>query len=168
VTEGRVVDHDVSFGDAFGFQVGFEDFVGGAGIHIVSTRQNPALDTLIHQVINSGNSLLVGCSTGVEHVFGRLFTLVLNRVKEQAVEFFNNRQNGFTGYGCPATKNDIHFFFFKQLAGFFCKQRPVGRRVYNNGFELLAEQATLFVLLFHHHQDGVFQCCFTDGHGAGQ
>ena len=38
--------------------------------------------------------------------------------------------------------------------------------VYHYRLQLLAQQAALFVLLFDKHQHGVFQCSFTDSHGA--
>jgi len=55
-----------------------------------------------------------------------------------------------------------------QLLGLFGKQRPVGRRVNDHRFQLLAQHATLGVDLGNRHQGHVLQHGFRDGHGARQ
>ena len=169
MTERRVVDHDVFLGHTHVHQVGLKDLVGGARVDVVGTCQNPALHAdFVHQIVNRRNRLLVGRSAGVEDVFGGFLTLVLNRVKQKAVQLFHHRQYGFTGNRGPVTENHVDFFLGQKLAGFFSKQRPVGGRVYNNRFHLTTEHTALGVLLFDQHFNGVFQNGFTDGHGAGQ
>jgi hypothetical protein len=169
MTERRVVDHDVFSRDAFGFQVGLEDAVGGARVHVVGTGENPALDAeVVHQVVDSRDCLLVRGGAGVEHVLGGFFAFVLHGVEQQAVQFLDYRQDGFTRYGGPAAEDNGHAFLRDQLAGFLREQRPVGGGVDDYGFELLAEQAAFLVLLFDHHQHGVLQRGFADGHRAGQ
>ena len=65
----RVVDHDVFFLNAFCNEIGFKDFIGGARIHIIGTGQHPTFNTnIIHQIINSGNGLLIRCCTSVKYI----------------------------------------------------------------------------------------------------
>jgi hypothetical protein len=69
MTERRVVDHDVFFGNTLGLQVGLEDLVGGARIDVVGAGQHPALDAfLVHQVVHRRDRLLVRRGAGVEDV----------------------------------------------------------------------------------------------------
>ena len=160
---------DVAVFYALGVQVGAQDFVGGARVHVVSAQQHPALGTaasLAHQIINRWNGLLVGRSAGVEHVFAQLFTLVLHRVEQQAIHFLDHGQHRLARHRCPAAKDHGDFVLAEQLLGFFCKQRPVGGRVNDDGFELLAQHTALGVDFVNRHQHRVFQDCFRDGHGA--
>lgn len=69
MAEWRVVDHDVAGCNAF-FQIGFQDIVGQAWIHIVRADQYSTFNALAHQIINLRNRLLVRCSTGVVNVLG--------------------------------------------------------------------------------------------------
>ncbi len=169
MAERGVVDHDVFFSHTVGLQIGFQNAVGGARVDVVGTGQNPALNAdFILEVVNRRNGLLVRRSAGVEHVAGRLFAFVLNRVEQDAVQFFNDGQNRFTRNGSPAAEDGVHAVLFQQFTGTFGEQRPVGGRVNDNGFELFTEQAAFLVLLFDQHQHGVFQGGFRDSHGAGQ
>ena len=98
VTKRGVFFVDVFVSHAFAFQVSTQDFVGGAGVHVVGAQQDPTLGAaafFAHQVIHSRNRLLVGRSAGVEHVFGELFTFVLHGIEQQAVHFFDDRQHRF-------------------------------------------------------------------------
>ena len=160
MTKRSVFFVDVLVRHAFAFQVGAQDFVGGAGVDIVGTQQYPALGTatvFAHQVVDCGNGLLVRRRTGVKHVFGKLFTLVLHRVEQQAIHFFDDWQHGFAGHRGPATKDHIDLVLAQQLFGFFGKQRPVGRRVHDHRLKLLAQQAALGIDFVNRHQHGVFQ-----------
>jgi hypothetical protein len=60
------------------------------------------------------------------------------------------------------------FRLLDQLAGLFSKQRPVGSRVDDDSFELLAKKAALLVLLLDEHQHHVFERGFRNRHRAGQ
>ncbi len=116
-------------GNALGLQEGAQDLVGRARIDVIGAEQNPALGfaaVLGHQVFNGRDGLLVGGGAGVENVLLEFFTLVLNRVEEQAVQFFVNRQDGLAGNGGPAAEGHGDLVLGQQLAGLFGEQRPVG------------------------------------------
>ena len=169
MTEWGVVDHDVVLGDALGLQVGLEDLVGGTRVDIVGAGENEALHAqVVEQVVHRRDRLLVGRGAGVEDVLGGFLAFVLHRVEQQAVEFFHHRQHGFTGHRGPAAEDHVHLVLGDQLAGFLREQRPVGGGVHHHRLQLLAHDTAFFVLLFDHHQHGVFQCGFADRHGAGQ
>ena len=169
VAERGVVDHDVFGGHTTVLEVGLEDLVGGARVDVVGTGQYPALNAeVVHQVVHRRDRLLVGGRTGVEDVLGRLFTFVLDRVEQQAVQLLHHRQYGFTGHGGPVTEDHVHLFLGQQFTGLFGEQRPVGGRVDHHRFQLTTQQAAVGVLLFDQHFHGVFQRGFTDGHSAGQ
>ncbi|QTK80686.1 hypothetical protein AT6N2_C3200 [Agrobacterium tumefaciens] len=158
VTERRVVDHDVLFLDALRHQVGLQDLVGGLRIDIVRAGQNPALDAFgIGEVIDGRNGLLVGGGARVEDIARGFFTLILNRVEQDRVQLFENRQNGFTRGRRPAAENGGDLVLRNQLAGLFGEKRPVGGRIDHDSFKLLAENAALLVLLVDEHQHGIFQ-----------
>src|SRR5690606_25080883 len=155
MTERGVVDHDVVSGHALGLQVGLENLVGGAGVDIVGTGQHETLDAtalFAHQVIDRGDGLLVGRGTGVEHVLGRFFALILDRVEHHAVELFHHRQYRFAGHRSPTAEDYVDLFLGQQLTGLFREQRPVGSGIHYHGLQLLTQQATFLVLLLHHHQ----------------
>ena len=95
MAERRVVDHDVFVRYTLDLEVGLQDLVGGSRIHVVGSGKHPPFNPdIVHQVIHRRNRLLVGRGTGVEHVFGRFFAFVLNRVEQQPVQFFEDRQYG--------------------------------------------------------------------------
>lgn len=97
--EWGVVDYDVVFGDVFGFQVGFEDFVGGVWVDVVGVGEYEVFNVqVVEQVVYCWDCLLVGCGVGVEDVFGGFFVFVLYWVEQQVVEFFYYWQYGFMGY----------------------------------------------------------------------
>ncbi|MNI24233.1 hypothetical protein D3C73_778460 [compost metagenome] len=169
MTERRVVDHDVLFLDALGHQVGLQDLVGRLRIDIVGAGENPALHAFGRsEVIDGRDCLLVRSSTGVEDVARGFFTLVLDRVEEDRVQLFKDRQHRFARRRGPATEDGGNLVLGDQLTGFFGKQRPVGGRIDDNGFELLSKHAALLVLLFDEHQHGVFQRGFRNRHCAGE
>ncbi len=169
MTERGVVDHDVVLGDALGLQVGLEDLVGGARVDVVGAGEHEALNAqVVEQVVHRRDRLLVRRGAGVEDVLGGLLAFVLHRVEQQAVEFFHHRQHGFTRHRGPAAEDHVDLVLGDQLAGFLREQRPVGGGIHHHRLQLLAHDAAFFVLLFDHHQHGVFQCRFTDRHGARQ
>ena len=171
VTKRCVFLVDVAVFHAFAFEVSAQDFVGGAWVHIVSAQQNPTLGGaafFAHQVVHSRDGLLVGGCTCVEHVFGELFTFVLNGVEQQAVHFFNNGQHRLAGHRSPAAEDHGDFVLAEQLLGFFSEQGPVGGRVHDDGLELLAHDAAFGIDLVNGHQDGVFEDGLGNGHGARQ
>jgi hypothetical protein len=133
-----------------------------------STPALGAAAFLAHEVVHGRDGLLVGRGTGVEHVLGQLFTLVLNGVEQQAVHFFHHRQHRLARYGRPATEDDGNLVLAQQLLGLFGEQRPVGGWIHHDGLELLAQQAALGVDVVNGHQHRVLQHRFRDGHGAGQ
>ena len=96
VTKRCVFFVDVAFFHALRNQEGAQDFVGGAWVHIVSAKQDKtfgATAVCAHQVFNSGDGLLVRCSTGVKHVFLKFFALVLHGVEQQTVQLFKHGQD---------------------------------------------------------------------------
>jgi hypothetical protein len=98
MAEGRVVDHDVFGGNTLGLEIGLEDLVGGARIDIISARQHPALHRaaiFAHQIVDSRNRLLVGRGTGIEDILRAFLTLILDRIKEQAIQLLEDRQHRF-------------------------------------------------------------------------
>ena len=162
---------DVLVGHALALEVGTQDLVGGAGVHIVGAQQHPPLGTatvLAHQVVDRGNGLLVGRGAGVEHVFGQLFTFVLHGVEQQAIEFFHDRQHRLATHRSPATEDDGHLVLRQQLLGFFCKQGPVGSRVDHHRLELLAQHTALGVDFVDGHEHGVLEHRLGNRHGARQ
>src|SRR4029453_2342819 len=66
VAERRVLLVDVGVLHAFALEVGAQDLVGGAGVHVVGSQQDPTLGpaaVLAHQVVHRGDGLLVGRRT---------------------------------------------------------------------------------------------------------
>ena len=62
-----------------------QDFVRGAGIHVIGTEQielRESAPLFAHQIIHRRHSLLVRRSAGVEDVARTLFSLVLHGIEE--------------------------------------------------------------------------------------
>ena len=155
--------------DALGLKIGLENLVGGARIHIVRAREHPALHAdVLHQVVHRRDRLLVRRSAGVEDVLRRLFTFVLHRVEQQAVVLLEHRQHRLARHAGPAAEHHVDLVLHQQLLGLLGEQRPVGRRIDDHGFELLAEQPALLVLLVDEHEDGVLERGLGDRHRSGQ
>ena len=167
--ERRVVDHDVFLLDALRFQIGFQNLVGGARIDVVGAREHPALHraaVLAHQIVDSRDRLLVRRGAGVEDVVFGLFAFVLHRIEQDRVELLEHRQHGLARHRRPAAEHHGDLVLGDQFARLFGEQRPVRGRIDDDGFELLAVDTTLLVLLVDHEQHGVLQRRFADGHGA--
>jgi hypothetical protein len=92
----------------------------------------------------------------------------LHRVEQQPVHFLDHRQHRLARYRGPAAVDDIDLVLGQQLLGLFREQRPVRGRIDHHGFEFLAQQAALLVLLVHQHQHGVLERGLADRHGAGE
>ena len=153
---------------ALGQEIGLEDLVGRARIDVVRSCEHPALHGaafLAHQVVDGRDRLLVGSGAGIEDVALALLTLVLHRVEEDRVELLEDREHRLARHRRPAAEYRGHLLLTDQLARLLGKQRPVRRRVDNHGFELLAEQAALLVLLLDQHQHDVLEGCLADRHG---
>jgi hypothetical protein len=82
-----------------------------------------------------------GRGPGVKDVLGRFLALVLHRIKQQAVQFLDDRQHRLARHRRPAAEDGVHFILGQQLAGFFREQRPVGRRIDDHRLEFFAGQA---------------------------
>jgi len=148
-----------------------QDLVGGARVHVVGAQQEEALGAaafFAHQVFHRRDRLLVRRRTGVEHVGRHLFTFVLHRVEQQAIEFFEHWQHRFTRHRRPATEHHRDLVLGQQLAAFFGEQRPVRGWVHDHRFKHLAVHPTLCVDLVDGHQRHVLEGRFRDGHGPGQ
>jgi hypothetical protein len=153
----------------FEIRVGLENLVGRLRIDVVGTGQNPALDALfLGQIVDGRDGLLVRSGTRVKDVARGFFTLVLDRVEQDRIQLFEDRQDRLARRRGPATENGGNLVLRNQLAGLFGEQRPVGSRVDDDGFELLAEHATLLVLLGDEHQHDILEGGLRDGHGAGK
>ncbi len=86
VAKRRVINGDIFFFHTFANQVGFQNFIGGTGVDIICAFQYPAFYAFRrHQIIYGRYRLLVRRRACVEHIFGRLFSLVLHRIKQQAI-----------------------------------------------------------------------------------
>ena len=169
MSERRVVDHDVFGLDALGLQIGFEDLVGGARIDIVRAGKHPAFHRAAfraHEIVDGRDGLLVRRGARVEDVALGFLTLVLHGVEENGVELLEDRQNRLARHRGPAAKHRCNLVLGDELAGLFGKQRPVRRRIDNDGLKLLAEDAAFLVLLINEHEHHVFQRGLADGHGA--
>ena len=109
-----------------------------------------------------------GRGAGVEHVALALLALVLHGVEEHAVQLLEHRQHRLARHRRPAAEHGRDLFLGDQLARLFREQRPVGGRIDDHGFELLAEQTALLVLLLDQHQHDVLERRLADGHRARQ
>ena len=171
MAEGRVIDLNVLGGDLLRLEKRLEDLVGGAGIDVVGAFQHPALRRATfatHQIFDRWNRLLVWRRAGIEDVFRAFLALVLHRVKQQAVQLFEDREHGFPRHRGPATEHCGDLFLGQQITCLLGEQRPVRGRVDDDRFNLLAEQPTLFIDVVRHHQDGVFECGLADRHRSRQ
>ena len=74
-----------------------------------------------------------------------LFTFVLHWVEEEGVVFLDYGQYGFTADGGPAAEDGRNFVFEDQILGFFSKEGPIGSRVDDHWFDLMAENSTFLV-----------------------
>ena len=167
MAEGRVVDEDILFRDALAHQIGLKDVVGRARINVVGSQEGEFLDAqFLKEIIRSRDRLLVWRRTGVEDVLGAFLALILHRVEQQAVQFLDDRQNRLAAYRGPVAEDHVDIVYREKLTRLLGKERPVGGRVHNHGFELLAQYAALCVLLVDEHQHRIFQRGFGDGHRA--
>jgi len=164
--EGRIIDRDVRGLDAFREQVSLQDLIRRARVNVVRSFKHPPLHSdFVHQVLNSGNRLLIRRRAGVDDVSRRLFSFVLHRIKEQAVVLFENREHGFSGDRRPAAKNYSDLVFLQQLMSLLGKQRPVGCRIDDHRLQFFAQQSAFLVLFVNHQKDSVLQRRLADGHG---
>ena len=171
VSERRVVDHDVGIRDALLLEKSFEDFVGGARIHVVGAGEHPPLHfaaVLGHQIFDSRDRLLVGSGAGVEHVALTLLAFVLHGVEQDVVELLEHRQHRLARDGGPASEYRGDLILGDELACLLREQRPIRGRVDHDRLELLAEQAALLVLLLDQHEHDVLQRRLADRHRAGE
>ncbi len=169
--ERRVVLHDVFILDTFGFQVGPDDLVAGAGIDVIGALEHEALHLasfLAHQIFDRRHRLVVRNGTAIEDIIGSLLTLVFERVEQQAVQFLEHRQYRLAGHRRPASKHGGDFVLDQQLAGLLREQRPVRRRIDHDRLDLLSQEAALCIDVGDLHQHQVFQDGFADRHRTGQ
>ena len=167
MAEGRVVDEDVFLGDAFRLQIAFKDIVGRTRVDIVGAQKREFLDAqLLEEIVGCRNGLLVRRGTGVEDVFRAFLAFVLNRVEQQAVQFLDNRQNRLAADAGPVAEDHIDLVHGQQFARLLGEERPVGRRVDDDGFEIAAKHAALLVLLFDQHFHRIFQSGLRNCHRA--
>ena len=160
---------DVFLGYALTLEERAQDLVGRTRVNIVRAEQEPALGRsalLAHQVLHRRDRLLVGRGAGIKHVLRELFAFVLDRIKEQVVEFFKHRQHALARDRGPATKNSRDLILGDQLAGLFSEQWPVGRRIDNDRLELATENPALRVEGLEGHDGGVLERCLRDRHRA--
>ena len=173
VAQGQVV-----LTDHFATQRGellLGDGVGGAGEDVIRTHQEEGLAgsrrLLIHE-FGRRLRLLVRGGTGVEDVVGTLLTLVLNRVVEESVLGFVNRQHRLTAGGGPSTENDRHLVLIDQLLGLLSEGGPVRGAVLDDVLNLVLLaidfDATSGIDLIDGHLLGVHQRGFRDRHGSRQ
>jgi hypothetical protein len=169
MAEWRVVDHDVVGADTLRFEIGLEDLVGGARVDIVGPGEHPALDTfLLCEIIHRGYRLLIGRGAGVEDILRALLAFILNWIEQQAVEFLEDREHRFARHRCPASEGRRDLVLGNELACFLGEERPVGRRIDHDGFQLLAEQSALGILLGDQHEHHVLERGLRDRHRPGQ
>ena len=148
MAERRVVDHDVFLLHALRLEVRLKDLVGRARIDVVGAGQDPALHLLfLLEIIDRRDRLLVRGGAGVEHVALALLALVLHRIEQDRVQLLEHREHRLARHRGPAAEHGRDLFLGDQLARLFGEQRPVGGRIDDHRFELLAEQAAFLVLL---------------------
>ena len=167
--EWRVDRRDILGSHAFVGEIGAQDPVGGPRIDIVGSKQNPAanLATLLaHQIANGRNGLLAWRSAGVEDIARAFLAFILNGIEEQTVESLEDRNNGLSGAGGPATEYNRDLFLCEQFVCLVRKGAPVRRRVDDDRLEFPAEQPALLVLVCDQHQNRVLEHGLADGHGA--
>ena len=167
MTKWRVVFHNVFVGNTFAVQICPQNLVGGTRINIIRPQQGKTLCAaaiFAHQVINSGNSLLVRRSPGIKHVARTFFTFKLHRIEQKTVIFFKDRQDRFARNRGPATENGGNLVFFQKFTRLFGKKRPIRSRVNHHSFDLFAQKAAFFVDVINQHQDRVLQRGFRNRH----
>ena len=134
---------DIFDGNTLREQVFEQHNVGSLRIHIVRADQIELLVTFSEQVIHCRYRLLANCFSGVDDIRRLFFTLILNRVEEQAIILLVYRQCELTAHRSPATKGRGNLIFSQQLLGFFREDWPVRCAVRNDRFDLLAEHAAI-------------------------
>ena len=100
MAERRIDRHNVLRRYPLCGEISVQDPVGRARIDVVSAEKNPSANLaafLAHEVSDSRNCLLVGRGARIEDVARAFLALVLHRVKKQAVQLLEDRQNGFAG-----------------------------------------------------------------------
>ena len=83
-------------------------------------------------------------------------------------EFLEHRQHGFPRHAGPAAEHRRDLVDRNQFAGLFGEERPIGGRIDDDGFEFLAEEAALLVLLLDEHQHDVLERRLRNRHGSRQ
>ncbi len=167
VVERSVFLDDVFVGYTFALQESLENFIGRTWENIVRTQKVELFRfQFVHHVLGSWNQLLIRGSGRVEDVQGLLFTFVLHWVEEEGVVFLDYGQYGFTADGGPAAEDGRNFVFEDQILGFFSKEGPIGSRVDDHWFDLMAENSTFLVNLVDGHAYDVFERGFGDRHCA--
>src|SRR5580658_9362128 len=171
LAERRIVDHDVFGGDSLGFEERLQDLVGGARIDVIGAGEDPALDVaafLAHQIFDRRDRLLIGCRSRIEDIARTLLALILDRIEEQPVQFFEDRQHRFARDRGPAAENDGDMILADEFARLFGEERPVRGRIDHDRLDLLAEQPALLVEIVDQHQDRVLEGGLADRHRPGQ
>ncbi len=167
LTEGGVVDEDVLGGDALGKEIGLEDVVGRARIDVVGAEEGEALDAeFVDHVVDRRDRLLVRRGAGVEDVARRFLALVLDGVEHQPVQLLDHRQDRLAAHRGPGAEDHVDLLDRQQLARLLGKERPVRRRVDDDGLDLASQQAAGGVLRLDEHQHRVLERRLGDGHAA--
>ena len=172
MAERRVDFLHVVIGDSFRLEVLLEDLVGRARINVVRTEQVELFLALRQHVIHRRDGLLVHRFGGVKYIFGKFLAFVLDRVEEQAVVLFEDREDRFAAHRSPTAEHDRHLVLFEQLFGLFRKQRPVGRRIHDHRFDKIILAAGLhaarLVDFVKGEQQRVLQRGLADRHRAAE
>ena len=156
----RIFFNNIFFRHTLVQQESAKNLIRSTRENIVRTQQIKLLITapfFTHQIFSSGNQLLVGRSTGINDIARTLLPFVLNRIKEQTIALFKNRQNRLARNRSPATKSHSDIFFPKQHFGFLGKQIPIRCRIDNHGFNLLTQHAATGIDLSNSHKHDIAQ-----------
>ena len=169
MTERRIV-HEYVFGrNALLLKVRLENVVGRPRIDVICAQKRKLLDTqFLKEVVRGRDCLLVRGGTRIEDVLGRFFTLVLDRIEQQTVKFFDHRENRFPRNRGPVAEDYIHFVNCKQFARFFGEQWPVGGWIDHDRLDLATQDAALGVLLLDQHFHCVLKGRLRDRHSPGK
>ena len=120
MSERRIVNEDIFSRDALLLKVGLENVVGRPRVDIVCAQECKLFDTqFFEEIVRGRDCLLVRGRASVEDVLGRFFALVLNRIEQQAVQFFDNGKNRFARNRGPVAEDDIDFVNRQQFPRFF-------------------------------------------------
>ena len=114
VMERGVLFHDIFSGNTLGQKERPQDLVRRPRENIIRSKEVELLEAAAvraHEVFGRRDELLVRRSAGIENIFGALFTLILHGIEEQAVIFFEHRQDRFAAHRCPASESDRDFVF---------------------------------------------------------